>query len=205
MDHPRDFLLNNELQAYGPDAISVRDGVLRLEARAEPRWYRGVEQHYVSGTVTTHTRFSFRFGRFEVRAKVPAGKGLWPAAWLLPESLKWPPEIDLFEFRGQEPTQVLLTHHWLGSLGAFRFNSGEFVGPDFSRGFHVFSVEWTQEVLRWSIDGVVRHEASEHIPAVPMYLNVGLAVGGTLPGPPSEETRFPAVLEIDWIRVHGLP
>jgi beta-glucanase (GH16 family) len=203
-DHPRDFILNHELQAYVPEAASVQDGILRLEARPQPTNYRGASQPYVSGTLTSYGKFDFCFGLLEVRARIPSGTGLWPAVWLLPESLAWPPEIDVFEFRGQQPTRVLMTHHWATPSGLHQFGSQQFEGPDFSRGFHTYALEWTPGRLVWSIDGVVRHESTEHVPSTPMYLNIALAVGGTLPGPPTEDTAFPAVLEIDWIRVFGL-
>jgi beta-glucanase (GH16 family) len=205
MDHPRDFILNHELQAYVPEAVSVQDGILRLEARPQPTRYRGATQPFVSGTLTSHGKFSFCFGLIEIRAKIPSAAGLWPAAWLLPESLAWPPEIDVFEFRGQEPTRVLMTHHWRTADGHHRYSSQHFEGPDFSRDFHTYALEWMPDRLVWSVDGVVRHQSSEHVPATPMYLNIALAVGGTFPGSPNEATHFPAVLEVDWIRVLGLP
>jgi len=204
-DHPRDFVLNQELQAYVQGAVSLDDGILRIEARPNPTLYRGVVQPYVSGTITSHGKFSFCFGRLEIRARIPSGAGLWPAAWLLPESLDWPPEIDIFEFRGQEPTRLLMTHHWRTAAGDHRYLSQHFEGPDFSKRFHTYAVEWTPDHLAWSIDGIVRHETTEHIPSTPMYINVALAVGGTLPGSPKADTPFPAVFEIDWIRVLGLP
>ena len=204
-DHPRDFILNDELQAYVPAAVSVREGIVRLEARPDPTPYRGATQPVVSGTLTSHGKFSFCFGLLEIRARIPSGAGLWPAAWLLPESLAWPPEIDVFEFRGQEPSRVLMTHHWTTAGGDPSYGSQGFDGPDFSKEFHTYAVEWTHDRLVWSIDGVVRHQSPSHVPHPPRYLNIALAVGGTLPGSPNAETAFPAVLEVDWIRVLGPP
>jgi beta-glucanase (GH16 family) len=195
--------LNQELQAYVPEALSVRQGLLVIEARRENRSYRGTTQSFVSGTITSHAKFSFCYGRFEVRARVPEGNGLWPAAWLLPESLVWPPELDLFEFRGQEPTRVFMSHHWVGPGNAPRFASGEFDGPDFSAEFHTFSLEWEPDELRWFVDGELRHRALSHVPDQPMYVNIALAVGGTFPGPPTAETMFPARLEVDWVKVYS--
>jgi beta-glucanase (GH16 family) len=204
-DHPRDFILNQELQAYTPDSLSLVRGVLLIEARRESRSYRGTMQPFASGTITTFGKFSFCYGRFDVRARIPRGDGLWPAAWLLPESLAWPPEIDLFEFRGQEPTRVIMSHHWMTGPGnESEFASSEFPGPDFSEQFHVFSLEWEPEEIRWLVDGEVRHRTRSHIPNQPMYLNIALSVGGTFPGPPTAATPFPARLEVDWVKVYTL-
>jgi beta-glucanase (GH16 family) len=201
-DHPRDFILNQELQAYVPEALSLNRGILRIEARRESRLYRRTLQPFVSGTISSHGKFSFCYGRFEVRARIPKGDGLWPAAWLLPESLAWPPELDLFEFRGQVPTRVIMTHHWSSPPGVHQFASSEFDGPDFAEQFHIFSLEWEPEEIRWLIDGEIRHLVRSHVPSQPMYLNIALAVGGTFPGSPTTATPLPARLEVDWVRVY---
>src|SRR4029450_6042357 len=101
-------------QAYVSDACQVRDGVLRISAEKRRAFYAGIEREFTSGLMTTFEKFSQRYGWFEVRCRVPRGRGFWPTFWLLPEPLGWPPEIDIFEVKGQEPTRIYLTHHWLG-------------------------------------------------------------------------------------------
>ncbi|MFV1996229.1 MAG: family 16 glycosylhydrolase, partial [Verrucomicrobiales bacterium] len=103
---------NGELQAYVPGAFEVRDGVLRIRIDKKKAFYGGKVRQYASGMMTTSGKFSQRYGRFEIRCKVPKGRGLWPAFWMLPEPPSWPPEIDVLEILGHETDRVHLTHHW---------------------------------------------------------------------------------------------
>jgi len=199
--NPLDRIINREQQGYVAEAISLEDGVLGITLTKSPTYYHGQTLPFASGTVTTHGKFSLKYGRVEVRARVPKGQGLWPAVWLLPESLEWPPEIDVFEIRGSEPDRVHMTHHWLEAPGQFRFHTTSFAGPDFSAGMHTFAIEWTPNEIRWFVDGNQRHHATEHIPQVPMYLNVALAVGGQFAGLPDHTTPSAARMELDCIRV----
>jgi beta-glucanase (GH16 family) len=199
--NPRNRIINWEQQGYVAEAISVEDGILRISLTKTPTLYHGQTLPFASGTVTTHGKFSFKYGRVEVRAHVPKGQGLWPAVWLLPESLEWPPEIDVLEIRGSEPDRVHMSHHWLEAPGQFRFHTGSFSGPDFSAGMHTFAIEWTPNEINWFVDSSQRHSATEHIPQVPMYLNVALAAGGQFAGLPDHTTPPAAQMEIDCIRV----
>ena len=138
---------NNELEFYTsrPENVFISDGMLHLRAQKES--YEGCK--YTSGRIKTKDRFSKTYGRFEFRAKLPTGKGIWPAIWLLPEKNEyggWPAsgEIDLMEARGQQPEKVLGTLHY-GSRGPGHPHAGkDFLFPD--RGtiadFHVYALEW---------------------------------------------------------------
>ncbi len=202
--NPLDRIINNELQAYVPEAVSVRSGLLELTANRGATGYRGTRLPFTSGTVTTYEKFAFTFGRLIVRARLPSGQGLWPAVWLLPESLEWPPEIDLFEVRGQAPAILHQTIHWRDPERGPLFETAQHIGPDLSVDFHVFRVDWSSDVITWYVDEAETRRVTGRVPSAPMYLNAALAVGGDFPGPPDGSTPFPAVLEIDYVRVFQL-
>ena len=187
-----------ELQYYAPDAFKVNGGNLNIIAKPTPD-----KSHlYDSGLISSHDSFAPEFGRFEIRCKIPPGKGLWPAFWLLPEDTSWPPEIDVFEALGQQPKTVHMTAHWLQN-GDHQQDGKEYTGPDFSRDFHTFAVEWSADKITWFVDGVKRHELSGQSPQGPMYLLANLAVGGDWPGAPDASTQFPATFSIDYVRAYA--
>ncbi len=200
-----------ELQWYsdaeGPGGnYHVHDGVLSLVARREnePIEGEGHEHPYTSGLISSHASFAQEHGYFEVRARVPAGRGLWPAFWLLPADGARPWEIDVVELLGHEPGTVHLTVHYPNAEGRHDTIAADFTGPDFSRGYHTFAVEWGPERIVWYVDGVERHrvEQARAIPSGPFYLIANLAVGGAWPGAPDGTTAFPAAFDIDHVRVY---
>jgi len=188
---------NNELEYYAPDEVFVSNGCLVLRSRRRARGGR----EFTSGLVDTRGRMAQAFGRFEVRARLPAGQGIWPAIWLLPASGAWPPEVDIVELLGDNPHTVYMTEHW-GKWPDIREDGGQFSGPDFSADFHVFRLDWLPEKITWYIDGVKRFETAEFIPRTPMYLIMNTAVGGDWPGEPDETTTFPVYHYIDYVRVY---
>ena len=203
---------NDELEWYLPDNVSVADGVLRLEARRSPvRGSDGETYPYTSGMVTTgrssddraeEPRFGFRFGHVEARMRMPEGKGLWPALWMLPVSHDSRPEIDLMEVLGDSPST--LRAHFLYEDDGERVNRGHtWTGADSTAGWHRYGLTWTPDELVWFVDGKEqwRYSDADHVPHEPMYLLIDLAVGGQWPGPPARSTQFPAVLEVDYVRV----
>ena len=190
---------NNELQYYTPEDVYVQDGVLVL--RSQKRLMK--TRDYTSGLVDTKGKFSQQFGYFEVRAKLPKGKGIWPAIWMLPESGKWPPEIDIAEILGHSPNTIHTTHHW-GVWPDRKKTGGMYTtSVDYSEDFHVFAVEWSPQELRWYIDGEQRFVSSENIPQESFYLILNTAVGGDWPGNPNSATKFPQYHEIDHVRVYA--
>ncbi len=154
---------NNELQYYTdhPDNAAVADGMLRIRALKESHHGFG----YTSARLKTRKKdgaalFAQKYGRFEFRAKLPTGKGIWPALWLLPQDEKYggwasSGEIDVMEARGQEPTKVLGTLHfgsrWPGNAEA----SHTYVLPKNGTiaDFHVYALEWEPGAIRWYVDG----------------------------------------------------
>jgi beta-glucanase (GH16 family) len=185
-----------ELQYYAPDAFKLQNSKLHIAAQpTQP----GASHLYNSGLISSHNSFATQFGRFEIRCKIPKGKGLWPAFWLLPTDTSWPPEIDVFEALGDSTNTIHMTSHWLEN-GEHRSKGAEFVGTDFSNDFHTFATEWTDKAIVWYIDGVERHRVENSSPHVPMYLVANMAVGGSWPGAPDASTAFPATFQIDYIR-----
>jgi beta-glucanase (GH16 family) len=154
---------NDELQYYTrePDNAFVKDGMLHIRALKESLHGCG----YTSARLKTRRRdgcplFSQRYGRFEFRAKLPTGKGVWPALWMLPQEEKyggWPcsGEIDVMEARGQEPNKVLGTLHFGSRWPANTHQSEEYLLPHAGTiaDFHVYAVEWEPGEVRWSVDG----------------------------------------------------
>jgi len=193
---------NHEFQAYVKDAFEVKDGILRVLAQKREASYAGKQRSYTSGMMTTYQKWSQQYGRFEIRCRVPKGKGLWPAFWLLPEPLGWPPEIDAVEILGHEPNKVYMTHHFRNEEKKHGSHGGSWNGPDFSSDFHRFTVEWTPTTIVWLVDGAERFRSEKTIPQVKMYLLLNLAVGGDWPGAPDEKTAFPAAFEVDYVRVY---
>jgi len=190
--------------ALGLNSFFVRRGILSIVARPTPAraraWLWGYR--YTSGLITTEQSFAQRYGYFEIRAKLPEGRGLWPAFWMLEKDGGWPPEIDILEQLGGH--DVFQTVH--------QTNSGKPVEvgfklhlPTATTRFHAYGLLWTPERLVWFIDR--RQAATTKTPAGldrPMYLLLNLAVGGDWPGEPTA-IRWPAKFQIDYVRAYRWP
>lgn len=187
---------NNELEYYTPDEVSIIDGVLRI--RTEQRDYKGL--HYTSGAIHTKNKFQFLYGKVEIHAKLPKGKGIWPAHWMIPSDHTSPFEIDIMEMLGQQPDKIYMTHHWLGANR--KQYTGTYTGSDYSQSFHTFSIEWEPGKITWYIDGIERYVSTSHVQDTPAYLYLNTAVGGNWPGAPDDSATFPQYHDIDYIRVY---
>lgn len=189
---------NNELQYYSPNNIKVDDGLLKLISKKEK--FKGKD--YTSGAVHTKGKFNFLYGKAEMRAKLPAGQGIFPAFWMLPDKEDiWLPEIDIMEMLGHQPNEVWMVTHWLGETGTLKSDFSNFVGPDFSKDFHIFSIEWAPDSITWFIDDIERFRSSKFVSSEKMYLYLNTAIGGNWPGSPDYSTVFPVNYEIDYVRV----
>jgi beta-glucanase (GH16 family) len=150
-------------------------------------------------------------------AQLPAGKGLWPAFWMLPSEEKYggwaaSGEIDIMEFKGHEPEQVHGTLHYGAPWPKNIYKGKPYRLPkgDFTDGFHRFAVEWEAGAIRWFVDDVQVQEQKEWnssggpFPAPfdqKYFLVLNLAVGGGFGGPVGADTRFPAQFKVDYVRV----
>ena len=211
----RETIINNEQQFYvdpdehGHSPFSTSDGILSIEAIPTPRALRGIVagQPYVSGVLTTEKTFSQQYGRFEVRAQVPSGQGLWSAFWLLPSFDQWPsgvavlPEIDVMEHLGHQSNTYHTTLHTnqTGPLTSHPYDHT--VTDDLTDDFHVYSVVWTPKSVRWYLDGQwkAEHPTPDDFTR-PVHFLLNLAVGGNWPGSPDGSTEFPASFKVDYVR-----
>jgi beta-glucanase (GH16 family) len=215
---------NKELEYYrnsNENAFLDGSGNLVIQAsRSETHqelqcWYGRCK--YTSAKLITKGTFDRLYGRFEARIKIPAGQGVWPAFWLLGRDIDqvgWPQcgEIDVMENIGREPSIVHGTIHGpgysgLNGIGApFSLSKGTFADD-----FHVYSVDWSLDQIRWSMDGTQYRSLSPHdLPTGskwvfdhPFFIILNFAVGGTWPGDPDATTIFPQRMVVDYVRVYG--
>ncbi|MDB5642321.1 MAG: skn1 [Hyphomicrobiales bacterium] len=183
---------------------TVSDGVLNITAQpttdAEKQLVNGYD--YTSGQVNTFHSFSQTYGYFEMRAQLPAGQGLWPAFWLLPEDNSWPPEIDVMENLGNDMNTYVTTVHTAAN-GSHSQNGAGISTPDLSAGFHNYGVDWEADKITWYFDGKQVFQADTPSDMnKPAYMVADLAVGGYWPGNPDASTAFPATLKIDYIHAY---
>lgn len=214
---------HGELQYYVPDEVYVKNGLLHLRSRV--RSYGS--KNFTSGRIDTKGKFSPVYGRFEIRAKLPGGKGIWPALWLypqnrnwqmeylmedavakgkenlIPEERPWYTEIDIMEFLGHQTNILYGTLHYCSYDGRRMSSSGTQTGDcDYTKDFHLYTLEWEPDSIRWYVDGRRFHATVNGIPHTPHYLILNTAIGGTWPGNPDSTTVFPQYFDIDYIRVY---
>ncbi|MDB5663345.1 MAG: glycoside hydrolase, family 16 [Sphingomonas bacterium] len=213
---------NRERQVYvdpaylglGIDPFEVRHGILTIRAKPMDAATRAAivreldqfpaarraapalrEVAYTSGLISTRGSFTQRYGYFETRARWSAGKGLWPAFWMLPEGGGWPPEIDILEAHGDKP----ITYHSIHSNRAETATRQAQV--DDPQQFHRYGALWLPDRVAFYIDGrPVASLPSTPDLTMPMYLLLNLAVGGYWPGDPTPDVKFPATMQIDYVR-----
>ena len=214
---------NHEMQIYTdyPKNVRVENSMLILEAHADNCSLSGTQRPYSSGRVRTKHRGDWKYGRFEIRAKLPKGQGIWPAIWMLPtdeEYGRWAAsgEIDIMEAKGHEPHHIYGTLHY-GGIWPQNHSDGsslyQFPSGDYAEDFHVYRLDWYEHGMRWYVDDHLFREtdssqwysASASSPAPfdkRFHLILNLAIGGIFPGNPDESTKFPCRMEIDWVRVY---
>ena len=207
------MVANKELQWYQPDDVLVGDGVLKLRAQERTATTsEGKVYDYTSGMVSTGRdfeddpspdRFAFRYGYAEMRARIPRGKGLRLTFWMLAADQEWPPEIDVASFTGDRTNRVKFGVQYINPDASSGGCWHEWRGPDFSRRWHTFAVDWQPTGIFWYVDGIKRWSFTDpaSIPSEPMYLLVDFAVGGDWPGSPDSSTPFPSSCEIDYVKV----
>ncbi|TRX21606.1 glycoside hydrolase family 16 protein [Flavobacterium franklandianum] len=203
---------NNELQYYTdrPENIVIENGNLKITARKEA--YLG--SAYTSARILTKGKFEQKYGRIEARIKLPLGKGLWPAFWMLganSDTVLWPQcgEIDIMEYLGSKPTQVIGTVHGPGYSGGEAITKAYTLPNDrFDNDFHIFGIEWGENYINYYVDDVLYNQitpkdvSGEWVFNQPFYIILNIAVGGNLPGSPNSETVFPQTMLVDYVRVY---
>ncbi|MFK7952376.1 MAG: family 16 glycosylhydrolase [Ekhidna sp.] len=203
---------NNELQFYRSENTAVSDGSLTIEAKKET--FSG--SNYTSSRIVTQDKQDFKYGRIDIRAALPYGKGIWPALWMLGANFPqvgWPKcgEIDIMEYLGQTPDEVFGTLHWADDSGNRQCTCGDqnsyysLSSGTFSDEWHVFSLIWTENRIEWLVDDN-QFYAVDIIPGLEefnesFFFIFNMAVGGDLPGSPDSQTPFPQRLYVDYVRV----
>lgn len=211
---------NAEQQFYvdRPENVRVENGHLVIEARKEDFEAAGQKRNYTSGRIRTKHRADWKYCRVEVKAKLPTGRGLWPAIWMLPTREPYGAwaasgEIDIMELIGHEPNTVLGTLHY-GSKWPKNVHTGKpfvLAKGTFADDFHIFALEWEEGVIRWYVDGALYQTQTQWrsdggaFPAPfdqAFHLLLNVSVGGRLPGPPDASTVFPQRMLVDYVRVY---
>lgn len=200
---------NNELEYYRSENAWVADDVLTIEARKEN--YSG--RSYTSARMISKNKFSFQYGRVDIRAVLPKGQGIWPALWMLGNNISsvgWPAcgETDIMEMvggSGREKT-VHGTCHW-DVNGHAQYGLG-YTKPSgtFADEYHVFSIIWDESKIQWFVNNVKYCELNITSADMsefhqPNFFIMNVAVGGTWPGEPNSFTVFPQQMKVDYIRV----
>ncbi len=215
----RQIYMDRAFLGLGIDPFSLNDGVLTIEAKPLQPAERALvaseivrqpsdiansalkDVTYSSGLISSRGRFSQTYGYFEIRARWTRGKGIWPAFWLLPEKGIWPPEIDVMEAHGDKPGVTFQTLH-----SRFPTEPTRTIKLPAADGeFHTYGMLWLADKISFYVDDKLT--GSEATPAdmhQPMYVLANLAIGGNWPGDPDASTRFPARMEIDYVRAWSI-
>ena len=206
---------NNELENYTnrPENARISNGSLIIEARREN--FGG--SAYTSARMKTQGKQSFGINTWvEARIKAPQGRGIWPAFWMLGNSIStvgWPScgEIDIMEIQGQNPSVNFGTIHWADVNGNHAQFGGTFnSSTSLTAGFHTFAISRTSTSIKWYVDRVQYAEAniagginSTSEFQAPFFILLNVAVGGNFVGNPDASTVFPQQMQVDWVRVWG--
>lgn len=206
---------NNELQYYAKARLQnseVKNGHLYIRAIKEN--YEGAK--YSSARLVSKNKGDWKYGKIEVRAKLPAGRGLWPAIWMLPTDWKyggWPNsgEIDIMENVGYWPDTVFGTIHtasYNGMLGTQKVKG--LPGTDYASAFHIYSIEWNEKAISFYIDNKLYNyfqNENQGFQKWPFdqrfHILLNIAVGGNWGGKYGvDESVFPQTMEVDYVRVY---
>ena len=206
---------NRELQYYTVTKIEnaeVSNGTLKIKALKQ----KLKNCNYTSARLITKYKGDWLYGKFEIRAKLPDGRGLWPAIWMLPTDWEyggWPQsgEIDIMENVGFDPDTIVCSVHTTNYNHKMKTQHNNRVAlPDNRKEFHIYGLEWTEEYITTTIDGraCFTFPKESDDPAVwpfnrRFHLLLNLAVGGDWGGALGiDDTAFPATMEIDYVRVY---
>jgi beta-glucanase (GH16 family) len=209
-----DIHVNDEWQVYTPGKnINISDGILTITARKEGEGQKYGD--YTSGRLNTEGKKEFLYGRMEIRAKLPNGRGTWPAIWMLGKELRtidWPAcgEIDIMEHVGYDPKVINSALHTTSSWGA-TLNSGKTTIDTFDSDFHIYGLNWTADRLDFYVDSpdnifytynpTVKNKDTWPF-GEPFFFILNFAVGGGWGGKEGvDDTIFPRNMYVDYVRV----
>jgi beta-glucanase (GH16 family) len=221
------FVRNNELQWYQPENAWCEKGMLIIEGRREQKknpnfeagnanWKNSREfAEYTSASINTRGKASWKYGRFEMRARIDTRAGLWPAFWSLGIEGRWPNngEVDIMEYyKNTLLANLIWAGQTPGRTASFtkRKPVTSFADPDWSSKFHLWRMDWDENRIVITVDGEVLNESDLNQAANPdgsngyrqaQYILLNLAIGGNAGGDPSA-TKFPARFEVDYVRIY---
>lgn len=231
------FVRNYEYQWYQEDNAFVENGILTIEGRLDsipnPRYNPNARRNdwktsrpyaqYSASSINTRGKFDFLYGKLEVRARIPAVIGSWPAIWLLGEKYGWPSggEIDVMEYYHINGIpHILANAAWGNDQGGAVWNSKRIPykhfldkDPYWNEKFHIWTMDWTADYIRIYLDGELLNDidlsktingkrgGNENPFHTPQYILLNLAIGGQNGGEPVKDA-FPMKYEIDYVRVY---
>jgi beta-glucanase (GH16 family) len=194
---------NHEQEYYQASNASIENGNLVITAKKETVGANG----YTSARMTTQGKKEFFYGKIEARIKIPVGQGFWPAFWMLGSDINtvpWPAcgETDIMEHINTDSI-IYGTAHW-DNNGHVQDGGNTNSTPS---QYHVYSVEWDNTVIKWSIDSVEYHQTSVSGSSTdefhqPFFILLNFAVGGDWPGQTIDDSLLPAKMYVDWVRVY---
>jgi beta-glucanase (GH16 family) len=202
---------NAELQYYKRENASVQNGKLVITAKKEAAG----NSQYTSARMKTLGKRAWKYGKIEASMSLPVGRGLWPAFWMMginsEQSIgEWPKcgEFDIMEHINTEPT-IYAAAHWENASGNHQETGGQVDISNVS-GYHTYSIEWTPETVKWFVDGneyystsiTAAHQSEFH---KEFYILFNLAVGGEWPGHDIDESKLPAKMYVEYVRVYQKP
>lgn len=197
---------NNERQIYTKTNHKLKEGKLIITAQKQ-------DSSYTSTRITTAGKQEFQFGKIEARAKLPVGKGIWPAFWMLGSNIKtigWPKcgEIDIMEYVGRNPQTIYTTLHTEDSHGN-SVNAKVTNFPNIEEGFHIYAIDWTKNKIEFFVDNVSIYTFQPEIKNEntwpfnqKFFILINMAIGGNFGGPEVDDTIFPQEYIIDYVRVY---
>jgi beta-glucanase (GH16 family) len=227
-DYEEGFVRNREMQFYTrarKENARVEEGMLVIEGRKEqfenPKYKSGSQNwkeqqefaSYTSAALITRDKASWRYGRIEVRAKLPHGKGIWPAIWTLGTNrseIHWPRcgEIDIMEFVGKDPNRVHANAHYAVD-GKHCSNGGKLKTDKPYADFQIYAIEWYEDRIDFFFDQTKYHtfiidragKGKDNPFRRPQYLLINLALGGSWGGP-IDDAVLPQKYVVDYVRVY---
>jgi len=234
--HEQGFVRNKELQWYQSENAYCEDGVLKIQGKKEqiknPQYEKGSDDwkknreyaEYTASSIKTVGKKEFKYGRFEIRARIPVAKGSWPAIWTLGKSMEWPSngEIDIMEYYQINDKPHILANAAWGTDKRYtaKWNSSTIPfshylrkDPNWANKFHIWRMDWDEEAIRIYLDDELINETLlkdtnngslgnyKNPFKQPHYLLLNLAIGGINGGTP-DNTAFPLLYEVDYVRVY---